>query len=178
MRFNFSQKPIPVDPISLALAYQQTLRSNVKEDLLAYGFQKQPIEQRRVKIISNIPEEKLFDIKSKAIEFRKPHRSASEEFSPEGISDEQENDEDEEIDDLNKSDENIFVRRKPKKCQKNPSYGHLGYDEVRSTGGKFVVKKPKRKPSKKRPCSSSMRFGAVIKVCKPDQHSAPEHYLY
>lgn len=152
------------------------MRSKVKEGQLAYGFQQQPIEQRRIKIIPNIPEEKLFDIKSKVIEFRKP--KYSEESSSEEISDEQYDDEDEEIDEKDQSNENVFVRRKPKKCRKNPSYDHLGYHEVRSKGRKLVDKKPEPKPPKRKPCSSSMCFGTVMKVCEPDIYSPPEHHCH
>lgn len=153
------------------------MRSNVKEGQLAYGFQQQPIEQRRVKIIPNIPEEKLYDIKSKVIEFRKPNYA--EESSSEEISDEQPDDEDDEIDEKDRSDENVFVRRKPKKCRKNQSsYGHLGYHEVRSKGGRLVDRKPEPKPPKRKPCSSSMCFGAVMKVCAPDIHSPPEQHSH
>lgn len=148
------------------------MRSNVKEDQLAYGFKQQPIEQRRIKIIPIIPEEKLLDHSSKVIEFRKPN--FSEESTSKEISDEQkDDDDDEEIDDKDQSDENVSVRRKPKKCRKNPSYGHLGYHEVRSKGGKLVDKKPE---PKRKPCSSSMRFGAVMKVCEPELYSPPEQY--
>lgn len=50
------------DPISLSLAYSASARSKtfVPEENLSYGFRKTPINQRIVKKIVKIPEEKLY----------------------------------------------------------------------------------------------------------------------
>lgn len=80
--FDFDSRPqIQADPISIAIALRAAQRSTIQEGQLTYGFQKKPIDQLpRPKIRPNIPEEKLFAINSKVIEFQQPNESVEDEF--------------------------------------------------------------------------------------------------
>lgn len=99
-------------------------RSTIKEGQLTYGFQQKPIDQPRKKIMSpNIPEERLFDISAKVIEFKKPKYFEESEF------------------DVDESDEELNVDSRQKPIASNSPcfyYSDIGYSESTGTDRKFV----------------------------------------
>lgn len=120
--YNFRQR-IPADPVSIAIALRAAQKSTINEDQLVYGFKKQPINQLpRAKIYPNIPEERLFQLNSKVIEFQLPNDSEEDEFK---------------IDD---GDEEFTVDTKKTQSQSHDfektclSYSDIGYAE---TNGKY-----------------------------------------
>lgn len=112
--------------MSIAIAIQAGQRSSikVKESQLAYGFKQRPIDQPRRKVINhNIPEERLFDINAKVIEFKRPKYSEESEF------------------DVDESDEELSVSSRTKPMTANPQcffYSDIGYSESMGTDKKFV----------------------------------------
>lgn len=115
---------IQADPISLAIAMRASQRSTVPEGQLAYGFKTKPVDQPRVTVFRNIPEEKLYDINSKVIEFKKPNYSAESEF------------------DIDESDEDFgLVNKRIENKQFDThclSYSDIGYSDAIANDRKFV----------------------------------------
>ncbi|XP_031638305.1 uncharacterized protein LOC116350602 [Contarinia nasturtii] len=105
-------------------AAQQTL----KEGQLEYGFKKRPIEVPRRRVIPpNVPEERLYDMNAKVIEFKKPSFSAESEFDDEP---EFESDEDDPM-----VNEHEKEHRAP-----NPNhfyYSDIGFSELNRNDQKF-----------------------------------------
>lgn len=64
------------DPVSISLAYRSANRSPVDEDKISYGFKKIPADQPRVKIVKNVPEEKLWALDGSIIELKKAKAKA------------------------------------------------------------------------------------------------------
>ncbi|XP_055302267.1 uncharacterized protein LOC129568441 [Sitodiplosis mosellana] len=123
--FRKPAKPkIEADPVSIAIALRAAQRSTIKEDQLAYGFRQRPIDQPRRKVITpNIPEERLFDVNAKVIEFKKPKYSEESEF------------------DVDESDEELGIVSRKKPIVSNPKcfyYSDIGYSESTGTDRKFV----------------------------------------
>lgn len=94
--------------MSISLAYRTANRAKVDEDNLSYGFKKAPVDQPRVKIVKNIPEEKLWAIERSVIELKKPKARLVE------VDAEEEEEEDD---------------NGPRDCS-NPGYAELGYAPV------------------------------------------------
>lgn len=108
--------------MSIAIALRAAQRSTIKEGQLEFGFKQKPIDlPRRRKISPNIPEEMLFDINGKVIEFKKPNFSGETEF------------------DLDDSDEELSINARQKPAV-NPQcfyYSDIGYAESTSVDRKF-----------------------------------------
>lgn len=66
--------------MSIAIAVRAAQRTYVPEGQLEYGFKKKPIDLVRRKVWKDIPEEKLYSINSKVIEFKKPIDTEDDEF--------------------------------------------------------------------------------------------------
>lgn len=118
-----SRSKILADPVSIAIALRAAFRSNIQEGQLAYGFKKKPIDQIRAKTTPDIPEEKLFKINSKVIEFKKPKYSEEDEFN------------------VNESDEEFGAVKhsESKNCDANGFYySDLGYTDSKEKDVKFV----------------------------------------
>lgn len=125
---NYYFRPrIPADPVSIAIALRAAERSTIQEGQLTYGFKKRPIDQLpRRKVYPNIPEEKLFDHKSRVIELKKTIDSEEDEFK------------------IDESDEE-FPYKTPDKSRTDNlekdclySYSDLGFSESTDRGAKFV----------------------------------------
>lgn len=98
-------------------------RSTVQEDQIAYGFKVKPVDQPRVTVFRNIPEEKLFAINSKVIEFKKPNYSAESEF------------------DIDESDEELASNKRAEIRQldgRSLTYSDIGYAESMANDRKFI----------------------------------------
>lgn len=68
------------DPVSIGIAYRTASRIPVGEDGISYGFKKAPIDQPRVKVVKDIPEEKLWTVDHRSIiELKKDATQDSEE---------------------------------------------------------------------------------------------------
>lgn len=150
--FFCSKEPVLADPISISLAMKAAHRSNVPEGQLAYGFKKRPIEPRKIcKLRPNIPEEKLFDMGAKIIEYRKP--KASEEESEFDL----ENEDDDEF------EKSCDRKRHFPKPLHSLTYSELGYDETSGRDPKFVnvpIKKPP--PTSEDAVYVDSHYGAVV----------------
>lgn len=109
--------------MSIAIALRAAQRTYVPEGQLEYGFKKNPIDLVRKKVWRNIPEEKLYSINSKVIEFKKPHDSEDDEFKLEQ-SDE---------------DDSAFVQQNSKIPSDTPCFGYsdIGYSAMESCDQKF-----------------------------------------
>lgn len=99
-------KTLPADPVSISIAYRSANRAKVDEDEISYGFKKAPVDMPRVKIVKNVPEEKLWEVDHRSIiELKKEKAKCS-------LTD------DEDIDEMDPRD---LV---------NPGYEDLGYAPV------------------------------------------------
>lgn len=121
-RIEFSPR-IPADPVSISIAQRAAQRSYVPEGQLEYGFKKQPIDLVRKKVWRNIPEEKMYAINSKVIEFKKPNDSEEDEFK---------------IDDSDE-DDSPTVRKNSEIPSDMPcfAYSDIGYSPMDSYDRKF-----------------------------------------
>lgn len=114
--------------MSIAIAFRAAQRSTIQEDQLNYGFKKRPIDQLpKPKKYPNIPEEKLFDINSKVIEFRKPTYPEEDEFKIE--------ESDEEMNTQSQSQSKTADQEEP--CN-GFSYSDIGFSELTGGDRKFV----------------------------------------
>lgn len=118
---------ILADPVSIAIALQAAQRSTIQEGQLTYGFKKRPIDQLpRRKVYPNVPEEKMFDLKSRVIEYKKPTDSEEDEFK------------------IDESDEEYSYNTPSKSKSENLekdclyTYSDIGYSESTDKGAKFV----------------------------------------
>lgn len=113
--------------MSIAIAKQAAQRSSnkIKESQLAYGFKQKPIDQPRRKFIGhNIPEERLFDINAKVIEFKRPKYSEESEFD---------------VDESDEEELSVSSRKKPMTTNSQFFYySDIGYSESMGTDKKFV----------------------------------------
>lgn len=138
------------------------LRSNVPEGQLSYGFKKRPIDQPTIKIIPNIPEEKLYDVRSKVIEFKKPKCSEESEF--------ENSDEDEEEEPCNRKRYNL-------KRVHGFSYSDLGYHESNAQDVQFVDVPISTTARPEVPRDES-HYGAVVDVVEDAGCLPPEYCSY
>lgn len=109
--------------MSIAIAVRATHRTYVPEGRLEYGFKKSPIDLVRKKVWRDIPEEKLYSINSKVIEFKKPKDSEEDEFK---------------VDDSDE-DDSTFPRQNWKTPSDTPcfAYSDIGYSAMDSCDRKF-----------------------------------------
>lgn len=108
--------------MSLEIARRAAQHSSIKEGQLEYGFKQIPIDQPRKKIIGpNIPEERLFDMNAKVIEFKKPKYNGFDDNDDE-------------------SDEELAIvsRRNPASNPQCAYYSDIGYSELSGTDKKFI----------------------------------------
>lgn len=101
-------------------------RSTVPEGQIAYGFKGKPIDQPRVAVFRNVPEENLYALNSKVIEFKKPNYSAESEFD---------------IDDSDEDQQAIAISHRAESRKFNSkcaSYSDIGYLEAMPNDRKFV----------------------------------------
>lgn len=156
----------PADPVSIDIAYRAALRSTVPEGSLAYGFKERPINLPKIKIVSNVPEEKLFSVNPRVIEFKKPK------FYDEGEID----DDDEFDDDNNDSCECVNRRKFDKTCPMGYTYGEIGYKHAKGKDPKFIDVPISTTP---RPNCHQMdpnSFGAVVPLDEFEDYNCECEY--
>lgn len=140
---------------------RSSIRSRIPEGQLNYGFKKRPLDQPTIKIQPNIPEEKLFNVNAKVIEFKKPKCDDFE-------SDSEDADADAESDDDDEEDEDKYRIRwdTKKKSLHSYSYSDLGYRESKSRNVKFV-----NVPISTTPAPAVYRdpshYGSIINIDQP-----------
>lgn len=69
---------LEADPVSISLAYRSAARPQIDEGNISYGFKKIPVDQPTVKIVKNIPEEKLWAIDRSVIELKHQMEQSAE----------------------------------------------------------------------------------------------------
>lgn len=153
------------DPVSISLAYRSANRAPVEEDKISYGFKKVPADQPRVKIIKNVPEEKLWALDGSIIELKKPKSKCMD-------------DDDEDDDDVGAIDDHLA-----------PGYAELGYAPVVK---RKIMKRPKSHDFQVQPLRSShddqrrefedeeciCRRSEIIKIADDDDsYDSPEYSM-
>lgn len=156
MRFVFRPR-IQADPVSLAIAWRAAQRSNIQEDQLNYGFKKRPIDQLpRARTYPNIPEEKLFDLNSRVIEFKPPTYPEEDEFR------------------IDESDEEMgsYTQRKTNDQDKECSgfaYSDIGYSELSGKDPRFINVPLSTTPNPCAPITDNEYTGRIITL--PDERN-------
>lgn len=163
----FSPK-IPADPVSISIAVRAAQRTYVPEGQLAYGFKKRPIDLVRPKVWRNIPEEKLYSLNSKVIEFKKPCACEEDEFKV---------DESEEEEDY----DSTFGQRDDSRTPSDSpcfAYSDIGYSPMESCDQKFRNIPISTTPS---PCEvplcESKLTGRIIQLPEPTEEEQLRDYL-
>lgn len=162
LNITFSPR-IAADPVSIAIAVRAAQRTYVPEGQLEYGFKKKPIDSVRGKVWRNIPEEKLYSINSRVIEFKTPNNSEEDEFKI----DESEEDE-------------TIVRHHSKIPSDTPcfAYSDIGYSEADSCNRRF-----KNIPisTTQNPCdiplTESECTGRIVKISEKTEDEHLQEYL-
>lgn len=157
LEFNIYSPKIPADPVSIAIAVRAAQRTYVPEGQLEYGFKKKPIDSVRAKVWRNIPEEKLYSINSKVIEFKKPHDTdGNDEFKLED----------------SEEDDSAIVQRDDKIPSDTPcfAYSDIGYSAMESCDQKFRNIPISTTPNPCEPLCESELTGRIINIPgKPEE---------
>lgn len=148
------------DPISIAIALRAAQRPNIQEGQLDYGFKEKPINEPHKKINRiNIPEENLFNLNARVIEFKKPKYSEESEF------------------DIDESEEKHTDRSYGESKQiSNPKcfyYSDIGYLESNGDDKKFVNVPVSTTPSPIIRTIDPNCMGRIIDI--PDDNSYLDH---
>lgn len=136
------------------------------EGQLEYGFRKKPIDLVRRKVWRNIPEEKLYSINSKVIEFKKPSNCDEDEFKLEEESDEE--------------DDAAFAPRDDKPAADAPcfAYSDIGYSAMESCDHKFRNIPISTTPN---PCDTPLReselTGRIISIPEKTEEEQIRDYI-
>lgn len=128
---------LPVDPVSLSLAYRSAHRATVMvpEEKLAYGFRKMPANAENIKPVPNIPEEKLVTFDSKVVELKDfPCRRYKTE-----VEEEEEEEEEESV--------------KPDCGLGYLNYNQMGYYPQKHLNPEFAVTQFEAESDPERPCN-------------------------
>lgn len=113
---------ILADPISIALAMRASQRPTIQEGQLSYGFKEKPVNEIRATAFRNVPEENLFALNSKVIEFKPPSKVNSE-FELDDSEEESE------------TDTYVESKNMDSRCL---SYSDIGYSETSGKDRKFI----------------------------------------
>lgn len=151
------------DPVSIALALSSERQTHEGEGRIAYGFKRRPIEQRTIKTHPNIPEENLFNLHGKVIEFKKPKQSE------ECGCDCEEDGSDEDSQTVDQQETNTVN----KQCY---SYSDIGYAESTGNERKFVNVPISTTPKPR--VAPVLNGGQIITLDDPCDHVLSEYRVY
>lgn len=157
---------IPADPVSISIAVRAAQRTYVPEGQLEYGFKKRPIDLVRTKVWRNIPEEKLYSMNSKVIEFKKPNGCEEDEFK---------------VDESGEEDDSTFAQHDDSKIPSDSpcfAYSDIGYSPMESCDQKFRNIPISTTPN---PCDvplcESELTGRIIQIPEPTEEEHLAEYL-